>query len=205
MTVFLWKKIPLLSRAKCWVRIVSYRFHRDLTCFVQLRSDSYANEDRFPSYDHQIARPQLLYQIANLMVLTLLFCSRQAHHSPSMVHLPSMFERKYHTFSRSTTHLYWGVAAAGGSGGARSIVSPPSPPPSTAADGKLCLFSCPELKKNNLLGMTIWYLSVLELCADFPSPTWHNIQLPSVDCTDVRDGFKLLWGHMGVYVLCHWS
>ncbi|XP_075901030.1 protein ECT2 isoform X3 [Nelusetta ayraudi] len=29
-----------------------------------------------------------------------------AHHSPSMVHLPSMFERKYHTFSRSTTHLY---------------------------------------------------------------------------------------------------
>ncbi|KAM3876220.1 protein ECT2 [Diretmus argenteus] len=29
-----------------------------------------------------------------------------AHHSPSMVNLPSMFERKYHTFSRSTTHLY---------------------------------------------------------------------------------------------------
>ncbi|XP_078801611.1 protein ECT2 isoform X7 [Oryzias latipes] len=29
-----------------------------------------------------------------------------AHHSPSMVHLPSMFERKYHTFSRSTTHLF---------------------------------------------------------------------------------------------------
>uniref|UniRef100_A0AAY4EAN1 Epithelial cell transforming 2 n=1 Tax=Denticeps clupeoides TaxID=299321 RepID=A0AAY4EAN1_9TELE len=26
-------------------------------------------------------------------------------HSPSMVNLPSMFERKYHTFSRSTTHL----------------------------------------------------------------------------------------------------
>ncbi|KAJ8418844.1 hypothetical protein AAFF_G00003430 [Aldrovandia affinis] len=34
-------------------------------------------------------------------------CSRSAHaiHSPSMVNLPSMFERKYHTFSRSTTHL----------------------------------------------------------------------------------------------------
>ncbi|XP_026013948.1 protein ECT2 isoform X3 [Astatotilapia calliptera] len=29
-----------------------------------------------------------------------------AHHSPSMVHLPTMFERKYHTFSRSTTHLF---------------------------------------------------------------------------------------------------
>uniref|UniRef100_A0A8C5DCC4 Epithelial cell transforming 2 n=1 Tax=Gouania willdenowi TaxID=441366 RepID=A0A8C5DCC4_GOUWI len=29
-----------------------------------------------------------------------------AHHSPSMVHLPSMFERKYHTFSRSSTHLF---------------------------------------------------------------------------------------------------
>ncbi|XP_070765203.1 protein ECT2 isoform X2 [Enoplosus armatus] len=29
-----------------------------------------------------------------------------AHHSPSMVNLPSMFERKYHTFSRSTTHLF---------------------------------------------------------------------------------------------------
>ncbi|XP_069378661.1 protein ECT2 isoform X6 [Paralichthys olivaceus] len=28
-----------------------------------------------------------------------------ARHSPSMVHLPSMFEKKYHTFSRSTTHL----------------------------------------------------------------------------------------------------
>ncbi|XP_044055564.1 protein ECT2 isoform X9 [Siniperca chuatsi] len=28
------------------------------------------------------------------------------HHSPSMVNLPSMFERKYHTFSRSTTHLF---------------------------------------------------------------------------------------------------
>ncbi|XP_061593324.1 protein ECT2 isoform X2 [Cololabis saira] len=28
-----------------------------------------------------------------------------AHHSPSMVNLPSVFERKYHTFSRSTTHL----------------------------------------------------------------------------------------------------
>lgn len=28
-----------------------------------------------------------------------------AHHSPSIVHLPSMFERKYHTFSRSSTHL----------------------------------------------------------------------------------------------------
>ncbi|KAM9762345.1 protein ECT2 isoform 2-T2 [Menidia menidia] len=30
-----------------------------------------------------------------------------AHHSPSTstVHLPSMFERKYHTYSRSTTHL----------------------------------------------------------------------------------------------------
>uniref|UniRef100_A0A672Z357 Epithelial cell transforming 2 n=1 Tax=Sphaeramia orbicularis TaxID=375764 RepID=A0A672Z357_9TELE len=28
-----------------------------------------------------------------------------ARHSPSMVHLPSMFERRYHTFSRSTTHL----------------------------------------------------------------------------------------------------
>uniref|UniRef100_A0A3B4BD08 Uncharacterized protein n=1 Tax=Periophthalmus magnuspinnatus TaxID=409849 RepID=A0A3B4BD08_9GOBI len=27
------------------------------------------------------------------------------HHSPSMVHLPSMFERRYHTFSRSSTHL----------------------------------------------------------------------------------------------------
>ncbi|KAG8445174.1 hypothetical protein GDO86_010083 [Hymenochirus boettgeri] len=26
-------------------------------------------------------------------------------HSPSMVNLPSLFERKYHTFSRSTTHL----------------------------------------------------------------------------------------------------
>ncbi|XP_029906259.1 protein ECT2 isoform X2 [Myripristis murdjan] len=29
-----------------------------------------------------------------------------AHHSPSMVNLSSMFERKYHTFSRSTTHLF---------------------------------------------------------------------------------------------------
>ncbi|XP_056133516.1 protein ECT2 [Lampris incognitus] len=29
-----------------------------------------------------------------------------AHHSPSMVNLHSMFERKYHTFSRSTTHLF---------------------------------------------------------------------------------------------------
>ncbi|KAM7410629.1 hypothetical protein PAMA_001863 [Pampus argenteus] len=28
-----------------------------------------------------------------------------ARHSPSMVNLQSMFERKYHTFSRSTTHL----------------------------------------------------------------------------------------------------
>uniref|UniRef100_A0A8C6M5A4 Epithelial cell transforming 2 n=1 Tax=Nothobranchius furzeri TaxID=105023 RepID=A0A8C6M5A4_NOTFU len=32
--------------------------------------------------------------------------SKKAHHSPSMVHLPSMFEKKYHTFSRSTTHLF---------------------------------------------------------------------------------------------------
>uniref|UniRef100_A0A8C6M5G3 Epithelial cell transforming 2 n=1 Tax=Nothobranchius furzeri TaxID=105023 RepID=A0A8C6M5G3_NOTFU len=32
--------------------------------------------------------------------------STLAHHSPSMVHLPSMFEKKYHTFSRSTTHLF---------------------------------------------------------------------------------------------------
>ncbi|KAM7388773.1 hypothetical protein PAMP_024923 [Pampus punctatissimus] len=31
--------------------------------------------------------------------------SSPAHHSPSMVNLQSMFERKYHTFSRSTTHL----------------------------------------------------------------------------------------------------
>ncbi|KAM9480431.1 protein ECT2 isoform 4-T5 [Salvelinus alpinus] len=30
----------------------------------------------------------------------------EAMHSPSMVNLPSMFERKYHTFSRSTTHLF---------------------------------------------------------------------------------------------------
>ncbi|XP_068175497.1 protein ECT2 isoform X2 [Antennarius striatus] len=29
-----------------------------------------------------------------------------AHHSPSMANLSSMFERKYHTFSRSTTHLF---------------------------------------------------------------------------------------------------
>lgn len=29
-----------------------------------------------------------------------------AGHSPSMVNLSSMFERKYHTFSRSTTHLF---------------------------------------------------------------------------------------------------
>uniref|UniRef100_A0A3Q3WC29 Uncharacterized protein n=1 Tax=Mola mola TaxID=94237 RepID=A0A3Q3WC29_MOLML len=29
-----------------------------------------------------------------------------AYHSPSMVNLPSTFERKYHTFSRSTTHLF---------------------------------------------------------------------------------------------------
>ncbi|XP_047231557.1 protein ECT2 isoform X8 [Girardinichthys multiradiatus] len=29
-----------------------------------------------------------------------------AQHSPSMVNLPSMFERKYHTFTRSTTHLF---------------------------------------------------------------------------------------------------
>ncbi|XP_008406055.1 protein ECT2 isoform X7 [Poecilia reticulata] len=29
-----------------------------------------------------------------------------AHHSPSMVNLPTMFERKYHTFSRSSTHLF---------------------------------------------------------------------------------------------------
>ncbi|XP_045063733.1 protein ECT2 isoform X4 [Coregonus clupeaformis] len=29
-----------------------------------------------------------------------------AMHSPSMVNLPSMFERKYHTFSRSTSHLF---------------------------------------------------------------------------------------------------
>ncbi|XP_038858500.1 protein ECT2 isoform X4 [Salvelinus namaycush] len=29
-----------------------------------------------------------------------------AMHSPSMVNLPSVFERKYHTFSRSTTHLF---------------------------------------------------------------------------------------------------
>ncbi|KAM6962669.1 protein ECT2 isoform 2-T2 [Aplochiton taeniatus] len=29
-----------------------------------------------------------------------------AQHSPSMVNLSSMFERKYHTFSRSTTHLF---------------------------------------------------------------------------------------------------
>ncbi|KAM4738952.1 LOW QUALITY PROTEIN: protein ECT2 [Anableps anableps] len=29
-----------------------------------------------------------------------------AHHSPSMVNLPSVFERKYHTFSRSSTHLF---------------------------------------------------------------------------------------------------
>ncbi|XP_054916449.1 protein ECT2 isoform X8 [Poeciliopsis prolifica] len=29
-----------------------------------------------------------------------------AHHSPSMVNLQTMFERKYHTFSRSSTHLF---------------------------------------------------------------------------------------------------
>ncbi|KAK0141711.1 hypothetical protein N1851_020624 [Merluccius polli] len=29
----------------------------------------------------------------------------RARHSPSMVNLQSLFERKYHTFSRSTTHL----------------------------------------------------------------------------------------------------
>ncbi|KAM4548718.1 protein ECT2 isoform 3-T3 [Odontesthes bonariensis] len=29
-----------------------------------------------------------------------------SHHSPSMANLPSMFERKYYTFSRSTTHLF---------------------------------------------------------------------------------------------------
>ncbi|XP_035997522.1 protein ECT2 isoform X6 [Fundulus heteroclitus] len=29
-----------------------------------------------------------------------------AHHSPSMINLPTMFERKYHTFTRSTTHLF---------------------------------------------------------------------------------------------------
>uniref|UniRef100_A0A3P8UU34 Epithelial cell transforming 2 n=1 Tax=Cynoglossus semilaevis TaxID=244447 RepID=A0A3P8UU34_CYNSE len=28
-----------------------------------------------------------------------------SHYSPSMVHLPTMFEKKYHTFSRSSTHL----------------------------------------------------------------------------------------------------
>lgn len=27
-----------------------------------------------------------------------------------MVHLPTMFERKYHTFSRSTTHLFWNAS-----------------------------------------------------------------------------------------------
>uniref|UniRef100_A0A8C5QQX6 Epithelial cell transforming 2 n=1 Tax=Leptobrachium leishanense TaxID=445787 RepID=A0A8C5QQX6_9ANUR len=31
--------------------------------------------------------------------------SLAAVHSPSMVNLPALFERKYHTFSRSTTHL----------------------------------------------------------------------------------------------------
>lgn len=31
----------------------------------------------------------------------------QAGHSPSMINLSSAFERKYHTFSRSTTHLIW--------------------------------------------------------------------------------------------------
>ncbi|CAL8395617.1 unnamed protein product [Boreogadus saida] len=30
---------------------------------------------------------------------------QRARHSPSMVSLHSVFERKYHTFSRSTTHL----------------------------------------------------------------------------------------------------
>lgn len=33
----------------------------------------------------------------------------QAVHSPSMINLSSAFERKYHTFSRSTTHLIWFV------------------------------------------------------------------------------------------------
>lgn len=36
----------------------------------------------------------------------------QAVHSPSMVNLSSAFERKYHTFSRSTTHLIWCVRSS---------------------------------------------------------------------------------------------
>lgn len=34
-------------------------------------------------------------------------CLMQVHQSPSMMNLSSVFERKYHTFSRSTTHLMW--------------------------------------------------------------------------------------------------
>lgn len=45
------------------------------------------------------------------LFITSFFFSSQSHHSPSMVNLPSMFERKYHTFSRSTTHLFWDAAA----------------------------------------------------------------------------------------------
>uniref|UniRef100_A0A8C7SWR5 Epithelial cell transforming 2 n=1 Tax=Oncorhynchus mykiss TaxID=8022 RepID=A0A8C7SWR5_ONCMY len=45
-------------------------------------------------------------QFPNLINVPVLFCSLQAMHSPSMVNLPSMFERKYHTFSRSTSHLF---------------------------------------------------------------------------------------------------
>lgn len=39
------------------------------------------------------------------------FCLTQVHQSPSMMNLSSVFERKYHTFSRSTTHLLWETAA----------------------------------------------------------------------------------------------
>ena len=52
------------------------------------------------------ANPEVFTHISVLLTC-LLSPSLQARHSPSMVSLQSVFERKYHTFSRSTTHLIW--------------------------------------------------------------------------------------------------
>lgn len=77
----------------------------------------------------------------NLLSLPLAFQTCQVHHSPSMVHLPSMFERKYHTFSRSTTHLYWvclgeGLSRQVGPVGAQPIIWTPLSLPCSLLFGK---------------------------------------------------------------------
>lgn len=109
----------------------------------------------------------------NLISLPLSFQTCQVHHSPSMVHLPSMFERKYHTFSRSTTHLYWSMWV-GPAGAQPIIIRTPSWPLRLSSHWRGHNLLAPELYKKRSSSCKRWF-SHTSIHTRLPvSPNWEN-------------------------------